>query len=52
MGKANSELLAVSRKQPTPGGQSIQDQQGPDVKASENTNIERINTEAPAKEQE
>ena len=52
MGKANSELLAVSRKQPTPGGQSLQDQQGPDVKASENTNIERINTEAPAKEQE
>ena len=31
---------------------SLQDQQGPDVKASENTNVERINTEAPAKEQD
>ena len=50
--RPTGELLAVSRKQPTPGGQSLQDQQGPDVKASENTNIQRINTEAPAKEQE
>lgn len=31
---------------------SLQDQQGPDVKASENTNVERINTEALAKEQD
>ena len=50
--RPTGELLAVSRNQPTLGGQSLQDQQGPDVKASENTNVERINTEALAKEQD
>ena len=35
--RPTGELLAVSRNQPTLGGQSLQDQQGPDVKASENT---------------